>query len=250
MANYNTFLGNNFGSAASLVGNKYPLSAFNSTPFPAFYAIEAIVTDSSFKCPAWRALNRGLQNGVTTWTYRFAHTPTCPFVAQLPVLALPLAGATHIAEVPFVFGNVFNLLLPNGTCNLTAEEQRISADLVSAWTAMAATGDPSTDRVHWPAYNPSTSLGLNILNTTTARMIDYSVCEFWEPIYAAQLKNNSLGSMASSNATGVANGTVSSGIPNSIAGPATFTGGATSVVVGSTFMYALVVIIVFWLSPA
>lgn len=224
--------------------NKYPLSAFNSTPLPAFSAIDAIVTDYSYKCPAWRALNRGLRNGVATWTYRFAHTPTCPWVAQLPVLALGIAGAAHIAEIPFVFGNVFHLLLPNGTCNLNAEEQRISADLVSAWTAMAATGDPSTESVEWPAYNPNTSLGLNILNRTTAGSIDFSMCEFWEPIYAAQLKNSSLGSMASSNETGVANGSVPSGTSTPGVGPATFTGGAASVVMGSTFLYALIVVTV------
>lgn len=226
------------------MANQYPLSAFNSTPLAAFNAIEAIVTDYSYKCPAWRALNRGLQNGVATWTYRFAHTPTCPFVAQLPVLALPLAGATHIAELPFVFGNVFNLLLPNGTCNLNAEEQKISADLVSAWTAMAATGDPSTESVEWPAYHPNTSLGLNILNSTTARSIDYSVCEFWEPIYAEQLKNNSLESMASTNTSGVANNSVPSGTSTAGAGPATFTGGGASVGVGSTFLYGLIVVMV------
>ena len=224
--------------------NKYPLSAFNSTPLPAFYAIDAVVTDYSYKCPAWRALNRGLKNGVPTWTYRFAHTPTCPWVAQLPVLALGIAGAAHIAEIPFVFGNVFNLLLPNGTCNLNAEEQRISADLVSAWTAMAATGDPSTESVEWPAYSPSTSLGLNILNSTTAGPIDFSVCEFWEPIYAAQLKNNTLDSMSSSNTTGVANGSVPSGTPSTGAGSATFTGEGASVGVGTTFLYGLIVAMV------
>ena len=138
----------------------------------------------------------------------------------------------------------FNLLLPNGTCNLNAEEQRISADLVSAWTAMAATGDPSTESVEWPAYSPSTSLGLNILNSTTAGSIDFSMCEFWEPIYAAQLKNNTLDSMGSSNTTGAANGSVPSGTPSAGVGPATFTGGVASVLVGYEFLYALIVVMV------
>jgi hypothetical protein len=56
--NYTSYLVFNFGSAADLVAQNYPLSAFNFTELPpVFLAISTIITDASYSCPADLALN-------------------------------------------------------------------------------------------------------------------------------------------------------------------------------------------------
>ena len=55
-ADYTSFLSANFAPAAAVVAQKYPITAFESTPSPAFFAIETVFTDSSFKCPVYRGL--------------------------------------------------------------------------------------------------------------------------------------------------------------------------------------------------
>lgn len=247
-ADYASFLDSNFGSLAPLVARTYPLSDFESTPMPAFYAMETVYTDFSYKCPAWRGLNRAVQNALQTWTYVFNHTLSCPWLAELPEEALLLVGATHTAELPFVFGNINDLPAPHGTCNLTAQDRRLSKDLIEAWTMMAIHGNPG---LQWPAFTPSSSLGLTIGNATSAGEVDYSVCGFWEDIYAAQLHNASITnnsstvSTASGNMTAggsIANGTVPAGASPS-ASPAPFTGGTIGLTpfgIGSTVLFGVV----------
>jgi para-nitrobenzyl esterase len=75
---YDTFLQENFGDDSSTIKQAYPLSAFNSTPYPAFYAMSAVFTDHEFFCPARRALDATTAAGVPVWTYLFAHQPKCP----------------------------------------------------------------------------------------------------------------------------------------------------------------------------
>ena len=77
---YETFLNKTFGPAAPQVAKTAPLSAFNSTPFPAFYALAQVITDQNYKCPAFRGLNRAVAKGVPAWTYFFNHTSTCIWI--------------------------------------------------------------------------------------------------------------------------------------------------------------------------
>ena len=192
---YKAFLHNNFGSAAPLVAQAYPISAFNSSPYPAFTAMSEIITDVSYFCPAHRALNLAVKNGVPAWTYLWNHTPSCSWSPSIPRQALQLLQATHTAEIPFVFGNLDKLPLPNGWCNLTAPEVEISATLISAWTAMAATGDPSASSgLQWPRYNPVGLVGINIGNSTiTVGVVDYTVCKFWDTLDATVLNFTAAG---------------------------------------------------------
>lgn len=65
------------------------------------------------------------------------------------------AGAYHTAEVPFWLGTLdsFNLFRP--TRAWTAEDRRLSADLVETLVAFARTGVPVTPRVELPRFNPA-----------------------------------------------------------------------------------------------
>jgi hypothetical protein len=248
---YETFLNENFGSVAPLVGHYYPLSAFNSTPYPPFFAIAQVLTDATYFCSAYRGLNTAAANGVPAWTYFFNHNPKCTWLPAVPQDAVPLIGATHTAEIPFVFGNTVNLPAPNGTCDMTEQEIAISAFLSEAWTSMADTQKPTSDAAKWPAYgNAQKSLGINITNFTTAGYVDYSVCKLWDGInkMAVAAASNGTGNGTGSNSTG-AQGNASTTAP---AGPSmsstTPAGGASGlkasavsvVVLGMTLVMPLI----------
>jgi hypothetical protein len=150
-------------------------------------------------------LNTAVANGVPAWTYFFNHNSKCTWLQVLPQEAIPLVGATHTAEIPFVFGNTVNLPAPNGTCDMTEQEKAISAFLSEAWTSMADIQKPTSDAAKWPAYgNAQTSLGINITNFTTAGYIDYTVCKLWDGInkMAVAAASSGAGNGTGSNSTG------------------------------------------------
>jgi Carboxylesterase family len=169
-----------------MIEERYPVSAFNSTPYPAFYAIAAVYGDVGFLCPAYRGLNTASTHGVSVWAYNFAHTPNCPWLQGLSQQAVKLVGPAHTAEIPFVLGDTTILPPPNGTCNMTQEEVRISAFLVEAWTSMAVSRKPTLNDSLWPAYgNSNKSLGINIVDSVVPGHINYTLCQFWDPILEA-----------------------------------------------------------------
>lgn len=189
---YTTFLQDNFGSAASLVEKSYPMSMFNSTGYPGFFAISTVITESSYLCSAYRGLNRAVEKGIPVWTYLFSHQPSCMWLQGIQSTALPLLGATHTVDIPYVFGNLANIPAPDGSCNSTSAEVAISSVLINAWTAMAAKGNPSTGGFYWPAYgNSSSSLGINIVNSTTVGVVDYSHCALWDQVNEILLNSSS-----------------------------------------------------------
>ena len=229
---YTKFIQSSFGSAAPSVAERYPLSAFNDTKFPAFYAMSDLLTDVEFKCPAYRGLDGAVQNGVGAFAYSWAHTPFCPWFPA-PEEAFAISGPTHTAEIPFVFAHTENLPPPNGNCNFTREEQDISARMVSAWSSMAATGNPSNQGLQWPEFEPSTLLGVNINSSVTAGSIDFSNCDFWDSLDAAELRNASLANNASTAGnwtagSGTASGIVARSVKPPTTDPRLFTGAATN----------------------
>jgi len=206
---YDSLLTDTFGNLSSLVAKAYPLSAFNSTPYPVYSAMVTVLTDQSFKCPAYRGLNVAQQKGIPSYTYLWAHTPSCPWYPNIPSEALPILGATHTSEIPFVFGALNNSPLPNGTCNFTSAEKSISAFMVAAWRSMAENGNPGPG---WPQFG-NTSLGINVVNSTSAGVVDYSSCAFFDKVNAMQLAEGEAarnGSSSLVNMTAYTAGTVPS----------------------------------------
>src|SRR5258705_6047161 len=73
---------------------------------------------------------------------------------------------------------------------------------MEALTSMAANGVPSTSDFHCTAYtNSSSSLGANIVNSTTAGLVDYSVCELWGQVNEILLGNSSTSGSGSNSTT-------------------------------------------------
>ena len=199
-ANYTQFLTENFPpSAVPLIQRAYPLSSFNTTPYPAYEAITTALSAAAYVCPAGRGLATAAAHGTPVFTYRWAHVPSCPWLSFVPVPQTPRLGATHTAEVPFVFGILDGLVPPNGTCDLTEGEHALGAFFSGAFTRMAATQMPG-DAEDWPAWMPDASLGVNIANTSSPGKVDYSACALWDRVYRMTIEGN-----------GTMNGTVGAG---------------------------------------
>lgn len=152
---YRDYLQVTFGTAAALVESRYSVAAFNSTPFPAFYAYVAVATATSYTCPAYQGLRSAVAAGTPVWTYRWAQVPTCPWYEDLTVESLPILGATHTAEIPYVFANLRNPPV-HPECSFTDAELSLSDEFVAFWTFMASNGEPGGQ---WPAFGADESLG-------------------------------------------------------------------------------------------
>jgi carboxylesterase type B len=175
-----------FGPLASRVNSTYPLSKFPPTasvPNSADAAINAVYTDYSYKCTAYRGLQKGIANRVPVYTYFFAHTPSCTWMTSVPdsPFVHSFLGATHTAELPFVFGVLDGLPAPGGNCTSTSAELQLSKQIISSWDSMAAVASPG-----WPRYlGPGKGNGLGMMyleNNTIVSEVDYSICPFWDEI--------------------------------------------------------------------
>jgi len=112
--------------------------------------------DAAIACRTRDLLQAASTAGGAAWRYLFAITPS--YSVNWPNSSLVYEGAFHGAEVPFVFGDRFELL--------TKAEVRASLAMGCWWTNFAATGDPNVgaggngtgcstpanlDLPHWPA---------------------------------------------------------------------------------------------------
>lgn len=200
---YNEFLTTMFGAFAQQVNETYPLSNYQGALEPALAAMSATITHSQFRCPTRRFLRQAVQDNIPVYTYSFNHTLSCPWFPIIPSVALPFLASTHTAEIPFVFGGVDNMPRPNGTCNMTAGEKALSTKMLAAWDNMATNANPGSD---WPRYNSSSSMGINVVGDDfTAGTVDYSMCDFWDGILAAQTNQTN-------GTSGSGSGTASNGV--------------------------------------
>ncbi|KAH8694181.1 Carboxylesterase [Talaromyces proteolyticus] len=205
---YSDFLRKNFGSAASLVGKYYNLSAFeaaignasssgvlpiSNTGLAVLAAMTAIITDSTYRCPAYYGAAQGTRKNIATWTYEFTHNSTCMWLDTIDQKYTAYFGAIHTAEIPFVFGNLDNSYLPNGTCNSTATEYQLSEQIMDLWTAVAENADPSTDAIQWPRFQTAKNLstpGLIFGESAVSGTVDYTGCDLWDQINASMMSSN------------------------------------------------------------
>ncbi|CRG88266.1 alpha-esterase [Talaromyces islandicus] len=209
---YKDFLRKTFGPAASLVGKYYPLSLFeaavngssllsgaaalgiNATEVAVIAAMATVVTDQTYKCSAYHGAAQATSKNIPAWTYEFTHNSTCMWLDTIPQKYVSLFAATHTAEIPFVFGNLDNSFLPNGTCNSTASEYALSTQMRSLWTAMADQADPSTDEINWPRFQTTaknlTTPGLIFGKSAAPGIVDYTGCELWSEVNAILSASN------------------------------------------------------------
>jgi len=90
--------------------------------------------DSAIMCRTRDVLQTAFANGDKAYWYYFTVTPTAS-INEDP-RDLKYMGAFHGAEVPFVFGDTFELLSP--------QEQSLSQAMGCYWTNFAASGNPNS----------------------------------------------------------------------------------------------------------
>ncbi|KAF2233465.1 carboxylesterase type b [Viridothelium virens] len=225
---YLDFLNVNFGSFALTISQQYPLSSFNNS---VLQAMSIVVRDYTFRCPACRGASLAAAKGLPVWTYIFNQTPSCPWAEGQPSDSLRLLGASHTAEIPFVFGEVSGLPQPNGHCSFTEGERNISAYMQNAWTNLTRNATPGD----WPDFSPNSTLGVTFQDgSIILGPVDYTMCTFWDKIDMAMLKV-----AGASNTTAGVNGS------NTTAIPATYEGGASMASASMLYSLAPVVLVVF-----
>jgi para-nitrobenzyl esterase len=130
-----------FGDRAGEAEALYPVSDFDS-PNDAWVRI---VGDSGLVCGTYDAARRAAAGGAPVYMYNFAR----------PVLTdvLPSLGATHGAEIAFVFGSAESP---------SPEDTAIGQSMQGYWTRFARTGDPNGDgALEWPRYSDEADQRIN-----------------------------------------------------------------------------------------
>uniref|UniRef100_A0A7S2N025 Carboxylesterase type B domain-containing protein n=1 Tax=Alexandrium andersonii TaxID=327968 RepID=A0A7S2N025_9DINO len=111
--------------------------------------------DSAILCRTRELLRAATSNGNGAWWYYFTATPI--FSVNEPAWQMPYMGAFHGAEVPFVWGDTFEL---------KSEGERIlSRTMGCYWTNFASTGNPNhgpsgcaaaLNLPEWPVFGEDT----------------------------------------------------------------------------------------------
>ncbi len=124
---------------AAEIAAEYPLDAY---PTPSA-ALSALVGDANFACTALQ-VDRWTSARVPTFAYEF-NDDDAPQRYAPPGAVAPVA--THSSELQYLFD------LPNAPVPgvLDAGQESLSANMHAAWMSFAASGDPSTSAVAWPA---------------------------------------------------------------------------------------------------
>ena len=152
-------------------------------------AVTHIVTQSSYVCNSYYVLQSSKAAGTKSYGYLFNHTPSCPWLevpGQGPFPSkslLPVFGATHTSEIPFVFGSLDRMPLGQGDCNATIAEHKISNQLKNAWTAMAESGRPTTKALQWPEWDSCKRKGILVEGKVVEAKLDFQECGFWGDIW-------------------------------------------------------------------
>jgi para-nitrobenzyl esterase len=168
-AEYQAALPRTFGATLtpSIVA-QYPSSNFPT----ANDALNTVVTDSCFACPARRLARNAAAANVDVYLYAFHHAPE---KALLPGL-----GSFHAAEFSYIFG--FDTPLAT-----TQDGEKPLAELMRGyWTRFASTGDPNgVTAPAWPKYDATGDelLGFDVPTSAAEAGYKKAKCDFWDSIY-------------------------------------------------------------------
>lgn len=99
-------------------------------------------------------------------------------------------GARHSDELPFVFGNVFNM------SSATSDEKTLSKDIIAIWTSFARDGVPQLPNgVKWPPYEKTNrtyvELNVNMTADNVKQRLRESDRIFWNELIPKLMKMNS-----------------------------------------------------------
>jgi para-nitrobenzyl esterase len=155
---------------AAAIAAEYPPAAY---PSPAV-AFSALVGDANFACPALQ-MDTWTSQRVPTYAYEF-NDDNAPPVFSGPIIPPPVA--THASELQYLFD------LPNAPVPtpLSAGQQALAASMRAAWANFAATGNPATAAVPWPAFGAHSAQMLSLVPPQPQTETDFASrhhCAFW-----------------------------------------------------------------------
>ena len=153
---------------AAAIAAEYPPGAY---PSPAL-ALSALVGDANFACPALQ-MDKWTSQRVPTFAYEFNDNTAPERFAPLP------PAATHSSETQYLFD------LPNAPVpgTLNAGQQALAASMRTAWANFAATGNPASAAVPWPAFGGADRAAmLSLVPPQPQIETDFTArhhCSFW-----------------------------------------------------------------------
>jgi para-nitrobenzyl esterase len=158
-------LGRRFGETlADEIAGFYPVADFESPEA----ALARVTGDAALVCSTHDTARRAAAAGLPVWMYNFDF--------PIPIPGLEFLGATHGAEIAFVFDTV------EGEPQTT-----IGHPMRSYWTSLARTGSPvSYGAFAWPAFSPDDDRRINFAVPLEVRTDFRSdQCAFWRTVYSA-----------------------------------------------------------------
>ncbi|MBV8934330.1 MAG: carboxylesterase family protein [Alphaproteobacteria bacterium] len=173
-AAYTTLVDTQYGSYASQVLAKYPVSRFDSPGI----AWRTVAADSDTVCPSLQT-NRDLANRMPTYGYEIDDNDIPPYTAAGPGVVAP--GASHVGA----------WFLNPVTPALDANQQVLQDQEIAYVTAFARSGNPSTatGAPPWPRFNPQDNpkeISLQPAGDTepvwVAQIAAQHHCAFWDRI--------------------------------------------------------------------
>ena len=136
-AQYPQLLSQTFGRGAAAVATRYPLTRYDGSVALAY---SAAVTDGVFACVADR-MAAGLAKEDSVYAYEF-NDRGAPAPEALRTLPFPV-GASHSLELRYLFDI-------GGAPALTPDQQKLSDEMIDAWSQFVRDGHPGDD---WPAFD-------------------------------------------------------------------------------------------------
>jgi para-nitrobenzyl esterase len=154
---------------AAAIAAEYPPAAY---PSPAV-GFSALVGDANFACPALR-IDQWTSQRVPVFAYEF-NDDSAPLRFTPPLVGPPVA--THGSELQYLFD------LPNAPVpgTLNADQEALAASMRAAWASFAASGNPGSAAVPWPAFGDGAQM-LSLVPSRPQAEADFAArhhCSFW-----------------------------------------------------------------------
>jgi para-nitrobenzyl esterase len=114
-------------------------------------ARESGLENNARNCAALQTQYNKSQAFIDTFSRRHSYAPDVKIADQ----DLATVGAYHTADIPFWFDTLDAFNLMRTTRVWTTADRELSGKMMGALVAFAATGNPTTKDVEWPAWTPA-----------------------------------------------------------------------------------------------
>jgi para-nitrobenzyl esterase len=187
LAQYEAWVGTEFGANAASVLALYPAADFTSPQ----EAMARVIGDGQFICEARRLSTlisdgglRGQGPHENHGTGKREKVPVFLYSYEYELDDISLDHVIHGVETNIIFGN--NYAPPSFPAHvLNATDLALHAIMAGYWTRFAATGDPNNEQVlEWPVYRKNHE-GHIIFDavTTTDENLGGGTCDFWSNFF-------------------------------------------------------------------